>query len=156
MKVVPAMMSKKLAVEMAIEQLGLQTSLNVLCALATTIWMQPHNNRFGFKGRKGSVPQSEDVITPTVACIYRKAVARAKKAEILDCRTYEGQPRRNMLNDERTDLPQIKRLRTFLSQHGKSALADLRRLIGDGLHRFHSLEQLENAASELEELQLVA
>lgn len=79
---------------------------------------------------------------------------RKKNKIARDNRTYEGQPRRNMLNDNRIELAQVKRLRAFIAKGGN--LVALAALIGDGLGCFHSIDQLRNSLQELEELQIAA
>lgn len=73
-------------------------------------------------------------------CIYRKYWQRKNKKES-DCRTYVGQPRRNMLNDNKISKKQRERLGTLTPQE----LAKLLKLIGTKRDKFHSIPQLTNA-----------
>lgn len=84
------------------------------------------------------------------AAMYRSQWRRQHGIEA-NCSTYEGQPRRNMLNDHKVSLTQCKRLANYLKQHDFQTLMDL---FGQGDDRFHSLDQLQNALAEVNALQI--
>lgn len=93
-----------------------------------------------------------------MAVIHRLTYRKEHGESHINCSTYDGQPRRNMLNDARTDLPQVKRLRYFLVANPTVTPDKVLALIGatNDPTRFHSLDQLEIAFKELAELQLAA
>jgi hypothetical protein len=69
-----------------------------------------------------------------------------------DNRTYDSQPRRNMLNDSTTNLQQVQRLNAFFN--GKNTADQLIHLLGQNSKTpFHSIDQLINAVKELQQLQ---
>jgi hypothetical protein len=119
-------MTQREAVYAAIEEIGDRTKMEVLLNRASMLY--------------GSA------ISYTACCSYRSQWRKENEIEGADCRTYEGQPRRNMRNDHAVSLQQVKRLATFL---GKCPALALKQLIGDGAHAFHSCEQLRNALDEV-------
>jgi len=123
------------AVYQACDELGVRTSLRELWHQSCIIAGKPLNRL-------------------TVG-VYRNAYKKAKKIKNVDCRTYRGQPRRNMLNDGMATLGQVKRIKHVLGL--KRVLPEsILNLLGDGKDQFHSIEQLRNAVSELIELRKVA
>jgi hypothetical protein len=107
-------------------------------------------------GFRSSVPdlqeQAEAIYGGPVDCTYCSVVRNqygkylAKKdpkkygdLANLDRRTYEGQFRRNMLNDQRVTATQLARWRHFNSLQRRTAAAT-RRLIGEGEDKIHSIE----------------
>lgn len=71
---------------------------------------------------------------------YRREY-RIKLGLTTDCRTYESQPRRNMMKDNRLSVIQMKR-RSVLSDKEKQLI---KQFIGTGKHQFHSIPQLLHA-----------
>ncbi len=127
-------MTQREATFQALNELGVRTSLQTLAKRASIIY--------------GSNVYLQ------ACCNFRSQYCKRNNIAT-DCRTYAGQPRRNMLKDEQTSLQQVKRLNNFF-RVTKSRPTQLRDLIGNGEHRFHSLEQLTYALTELEQLQQAA
>lgn len=67
-----------------------------------------------------------------------------------DNRTYEGQPRRNMLNDNHLELKQVKALSKFFQQTRLNPATLLTFL---KTNDFHSLEQVANGVATMLEIQ---
>lgn len=61
-----------------------------------------------------------------------------------DCRTYQGQPRRNMLNDKKIHISVLGKLQKVL-ENGQNAFVEL-------LNEFHSIDQLKNAITHVQQL----
>ena len=122
------------AVYQACEELDVHSSMNELVKAASIIYGHPLN--------KGTVQ------------IYRCNYRKANKLNV-DCRTYKGQPRRNMLNDERHTLDQVKRLHHYFGLK-RPTIASFKNLIGDGREQFHSVVQLVNAIDDLVAFRAVA
>lgn len=78
-----------------------------------------------------------------------KADWRRENKVNTDCRTYAGQPRRHMLNDQKWDSDQLVRLIKFNKKNDLAALLDLFR---DGDGKFHSIDQLMNCVTMVTEL----
>lgn len=128
--------SQQNAVFAAIEELGHRSSIEELCHRASINYGSP--------------------ISENVASTHRSHWRNQNNVKG-DCRTYEGQPRRNMLKDESCSIHQVKRLSAFLA--GRKANVETNKLlalIGTGPQRFHSIEQLQHALKTLAELQLAA
>lgn len=87
---------------------------------------------------------------------YRSKYRKQYKIKA-DCRHYgqKGQWRRDMHNDHMATLPQVKRLNHYFTLKRPQVQA-LINLIGNDKDKFHSVEQLVNAVSELAELRKVA
>lgn len=79
---------------------------------------------------------------------YRKEWRRNKDSKN-DCRTYAGQPRRNMLNDHDWNNQHVKRVMKFFD---KKAFDVLTALFADGIGQFHSIDQLKNCVETIQEL----
>lgn len=120
-------MSIRAAVYQACEELNVRTSLNELVKKASIIYGKSLN--------RGTVQ------------VYRSDYRRLHKIKV-DCRTYKGQPRRNMLHDERHTLSQVKRLHHYFKLK-RPTITHFKALIGDGKERFHSVDQLINAVNDL-------
>ena len=118
------------AVFQACDELGTRTSTNELYHRAAII--------YGATFAKAS------------AAIYRCHYRKAKRIKG-DNRTYKGQPRRNMLNDNTATLAQVKRIKHILSLR-RVLPESILNLLGD----FHSVEQLRNAVNDLIELRNAA
>jgi len=73
-------------------------------------------------------------VHPNTCCKFRQEYRKKKKLKV-DCRTYSGQPRRNMLNDKECTLPQLERLNLFF-RRTKVAPAQLYAVIGEGKDKF--------------------
>lgn len=131
------MMSQRLAVHVACEELGVRTSRAVLASRATTHY--------------GST------ITEQAAGKFRKDYCRENKIPEVDCRTYgkQGQFRRNMLDDTHIDLAQVQRINNFLKCWKNSAqgIGVLKSLVGPGKGQFHSIDQMKYAMHNWQELQ---
>ncbi len=127
----PKGMSQRQAIFQALEKLRDQTSISTLQREAELIYRSP--------------------ITGSAVSLARAQWRKENEIQ-RDNRTYEGQPRRDMLNDHRTDLPQVKRISKFVSQNGN--LNALLSLISDGGGCCHSIEQLRNAVKDYLELQM--
>lgn len=128
-------MTVKEAVYQACDEIGTRSSLKELWSRASLIAGETLN--------RNSVQQ------------YRYWYRKEKRIKNVDCRTYKGQPRRNMLNDNVATLGQVKRIKHVLGL--KRVLPEsLLNLLGDGKDSFHSVEQLRNAIEELIELRNVA
>lgn len=125
-------MTQYQAVVNALDILGDRTSLAELCKVAS--------REYG--GR----------ISASAASKARAKWRLENNVENHDCRTYEGQPRRNMLNDAKVELPQVRRIRKFVDQGGN--LSVLATLINEGGGCFHSVDQLRFAVKEFIELQV--
>lgn len=78
-----------------------------------------------------------------------KGKGKGKKAVLNDCRTYEGQPRRDMLNDDTFTGRGFNLLRATVKKVGREQLQLL-------FKEFHSLDQIRLLLSGLEELRKVA
>lgn len=120
-------MKVKDAVYQACEQLGTRTSTTELWKLACVIAGETLNRNSVYQYR----------------CVYRKE-NRIK----VDCRTYKGQPRRNMLNDDLATLQQVKRIKHLLGLR-RVLPESIINLLGEGKDGFHSIDQLRNAVEEL-------
>lgn len=68
-----------------------------------------------------------------------------EKGCTIDCRTYEGQPRRNMLDDAKVHISILGDLQVWLEG------VDLTKLLPT-LDRFHSIDQLKKAIEHIEQL----
>lgn len=79
-----------------------------------------------------------------------KSEWRKKRKINHDCRTYEGQPRRHMLNDTNWGSEQYKLLMKFGKKFGTKPLNDL---FFNNEHKFHSLEQFQNCLNAVLEAQ---
>lgn len=121
------------AVHEACDKLGVRTSIDTLQAAAQEIYG-------GKIGRQ---------------TIYIERIKyRATKKTKIDCRTYNGQPRRNMLNDTFFTQSQLHRLVAFIGK-GRSRPSDLLRLIAPkDPTAFHSIEHLTNAVEYVRENRL--
>lgn len=120
MNFMPNGISQKEAICKACDEVGGKTSLKELSVVATKFY--------------GAT------IDLNTICAFRKHWQRKNNKES-DCRTYKGQPRRNMLNDNRISKQQAGRLGTL----SPGDLAKMLKLIGDGRGKFHSIPQLANA-----------
>jgi len=128
-------MNIRQAVYQACEELGQRTSIDELHRRAMLL--------YGYTFPRGT------------AQVYRSTYRKVKKIKNVDCRTYDGQPRRNMLNDDVATLPQVKRIKHVLGL--KRVLPEsLLNLLGDGKDSFHSVQQLRNAVNDLIELRAAA
>lgn len=121
-------MKVKDAVYQACEQVGTRTSLVELWKAASLIAGETLN--------RSSVQQ------------YRHNYRKEKRIKNDDCRTYKGQPRRNMLNDNLATLQQVKRIKHVLGLR-RVLPHSLLNLLGEGKDAFHSIDQLRNAVEEL-------
>lgn len=88
---------------------------------------------------------------------FRKQWQATKGLPPADCRTYEGQPRRDQRRDDVITTTQLKRIKSFLNEFRTAAqgIKVFNTLVGK-TDRFHSLEQVEMAFNELTGLQLAA
>lgn len=127
-------MTQREAVFQALVAIGPRTSLAVLAKRASLLY--------------GSG------IYEQAACKFRVEWCKKNKI-VVDCRTYQGQPRRDMLKDDEVSLPQVRRLNLYF-RNTRTSTKQLRELIGSGPTRFHSIEQLAYAVTELEQLQAAA
>lgn len=127
-------MTQREAVFQALTAIGPRTSLKALAVRATALY--------------GSRIYEES------ACTYRSEWCKKNKV-VVDCRTYAGQPRRDMLKDEEVSLPQVRRLNAYF-RNTRTNAHQLKELIGTGPTRFHSIDQLVFAVSELQQLQAAA
>lgn len=131
-------MTVKDAVSAAIEIIGDQTSIKTLLKEALRFYYWP------------SFTES--------ACCRARQQWRKENGMKTDCRTYKGQPRRDMLNDGRIDLDDVRRLQIFFKKRSSPGLIDdLLSLFGQGKGKgaFHSIPQFCNAVKELSELQFI-
>ena len=101
----------------ALDELGDKTSMPVLIERASQIY-------------------GSDLSYHSV-CGWRKQYRQAKDLST-DCRTYGGQPRRNMLSDTKITAQQKTRIKTFLRAPSKTKLRNL-------AEQFHSVPQFINA-----------
>ncbi len=127
-------MTVKDAVYQACEQLGVRTSRKELWKAASLI--------------------AGETLNILSVGVYRNHYKKDNKIKV-DCRTYKGQPRRNMLNDDRATLPQVKRIKHLLGLR-RVLPESIINLLGNGPDAFHSIEQLRNAVNDLIELRNAA
>lgn len=111
-------MTQKAAVFQACDELGGRCKVSILLGRAEQIY-------------GGTISYTSSV--------HFRSLWRLENDQYIDCRTYAGQPRRNMLNDQELTPQQQQRLKNIDSV----TIAALKRLVlGNGTHRFHSVEQL--------------
>ena len=88
-------------------------------------------------------------ISVATACTVRKQWLIENNIPLTrktDCRTYEGQPRRNMLNDHAISPKAFKLLTCFAKGRNGSANLDF---LTDLCEECHSIDQLKEMVSEL-------
>lgn len=113
------------AVRQALKTLADQTSLRTLVSEA-------------FKYYTGEVEYQWHT---AVACTVRNKWRKEQKIS-RDCRTYEGQPRRNMLNDDNYTKRGWKLLTEVVNKVGLDKVGQL-------LGEFHSIDQLRELTTDI-------
>lgn len=114
------------AVRHALEKtdIGHQSSIEALVAMADAFY---NGKPATFDSRK-------------TACYSGRAAFRKANGLKADCRTYEGQPRRDMRNDSKLSLYKMGKVRNFVNKIGSDEIATF-------LGYFHSIDQAKLAVT---------
>lgn len=119
------------AVAAACRELGVRTSIKVLVRRASQLYGSP----VGYNS----------------TCTYRKTFCVAEGFTKPDCRSYKGQPRRNMLDDSQVSWQGIKLIRDLCNKLHVSGKG-----LAEKLQSFHSLDQLVLHCKEYDFIKVVA
>lgn len=123
--------------------IGICSSLEALAK--KVIERKPNGTYTDYTVGYNRLQQSEQASLKNVCCRYRSEWRETHTEEDIDCRTYEGQPRRDMRNDTKVKVSILGKLSPIIEQVGADTLLDT-------LGLFHSIDQLQQAIKHTSEL----